>query len=349
MGQDARSTAKKLVQLGLLAYLLAAVLYTTSYLLTAPWSSVLYLSPSIRKPRSSSYAAGAHSVAVPRVDLISQVARAQESLDEDERTAFLTSLLANDDLLFWPNTPSSTQHTSFREETFLAKAFSQSMHPTRIIPFFYKATGPIDEGDVTITTLVTSNRFKVLKKLVEKYQGPISVTIHIPMPPSIFESSSAYSQFLTAVESLEDLYNSSPHFATYVDVHLALSPFSGIGSTRKDPGTTEGGRQFNVWRNVARLFARTEFVMMLDVDFAVCTDWRSTIRTAIIHHSNSDLAMENTLPGPRFPINATMDAEIFSQLRAGAAALVIPAFEYVKQEDGIDQTTFPRDKSVRFA
>ncbi|KAG1903243.1 uncharacterized protein F5891DRAFT_935993, partial [Suillus fuscotomentosus] len=37
-----------------------------------------------------------------------------------------------------------------------------------------------------------------------------------------------------------------------INIHLVLTPFD---------------RQLNTWRNAARLFTRTEFVMMLDVDF----------------------------------------------------------------------------------
>lgn len=57
------------------------------------------------------------------------------------------------------------------EDLFLSKAFSQSMHPSKIVPFFYRAAGDFDREDITITTLVTSNRFKVFAELVENYQG----------------------------------------------------------------------------------------------------------------------------------------------------------------------------------
>ncbi|KAI0823147.1 glycosyl-transferase for dystroglycan-domain-containing protein [Trametes gibbosa] len=95
----------------------------------------------------------------------------------------------------------------------------------------------------------------------------------------------------------------------YVDVHLALSP-----SVPSPEG--EGGRQFNVWRNAARLFARTEFVMMLDVDFAVCTDWRGAVRDA--------------LRAAALPIRRPLTR---SRLPGGVNS-------YVKQEAGVDQRTF---------
>ncbi len=89
-----------------------------------------------------------------------------------------------------------------------------------------------------------------------------------------------------------------------VDVHLVLDPFE---------------RQFNLWRNIARLYARTDFVMMLDVDFSVCTDFRSRILES---------------------------QDVISKLRTGDVALVVPAFEFTNQKDGIDPGTFPRNKEV---
>lgn len=78
----------------------------------------------------------------------------------------------------------------------------------------------------------------------------------------------------------------------WVDVHLILDNFD---------------RQFNMWRNAARLFARTNYVMMLDVDFAVCTGFRQRLLAS---------------------------KEMMGMLRAGDAAFVVPAFEYVVAEDG---------------
>jgi len=54
---------------------------------------------------------------------------------------------------------------------FLSKAFAGSMHPMKIFPYFYKASETFDEDDITITTLVTPNRFEVLRKLAMRYEG----------------------------------------------------------------------------------------------------------------------------------------------------------------------------------
>ncbi|KAI0358970.1 hypothetical protein OH77DRAFT_1420483 [Trametes cingulata] len=234
---------------------------------------------------------------------------------------------------------------ALREETMLSKAFSEAMHPTRIIPFYFKASGSIDADDVTITTLVTSNRFRVLKQLVERYRGPISVTIHIPLPLHSFASLGPDHPSKTALNNLHALYASSPLFSEFVDVHLALSPFTSALSGGRVPSPEgEGGRQFNVWRNAARLFARSDFVMMLDVDFAVCTDWRGAVRDALRAAATPPIRhAARTAPKGRNGINS---ADMVRMLREGTAALVVPAFEYVKQEEGVDQRTFPADKEA---
>ncbi|ORY75618.1 glycosyl-transferase for dystroglycan-domain-containing protein [Leucosporidium creatinivorum] len=192
-----------------------------------------------------------------------------------------------------PRTP-----TAISEDHFLSLSFSNSLQPSKVIPYYYRASDPdridFDKEDITITTLVTSNRFEVFQRLVERYQGPVSATVHV-------SDTNAHSELL---RSLDKLYNSSPYMKKYVDIHLVYDPFD---------------RQFNMWRNVAKFFARTEYVMMLDVDFWLCTDFRSRI---------------------------TGSAEIMARLKGGLAAFVVPAFEFHKQADGVDPTTFPADKAA---
>ena len=195
---------------------------------------------------------------------------------------------------------------------FLSKAFMTSMRPSNIKPYFYRAKGHFEGDDVTVTTLITSNRFEVFPRLVEKYQGraipllciliinfssigPISVTVHIKDVAEHVQE---------VLETLHEMYTSSEAMQTFVDVHLVVDAFD---------------RQFNTWRNIARLFARTDYVMMLDIDFYLCTDFRSVIRQSFA---------------------------ISSQLREGRAALVVPAFEYIDYHEGTNYATFPRKKSV---
>lgn len=65
------------------------------------------------------------------------------------------------------------------QDLFLSKAFSNSMRPSKIIPYFYRANGDYDREDITITTLITSNRFQVFSRLVEKYEGEQLFTISV--------------------------------------------------------------------------------------------------------------------------------------------------------------------------
>lgn len=138
------------------------------------------------------------------------------------------------------------------------------------------------------------DKIKLINWLTNPNTGPISVTVHAT------DDQDRY----TFLSELHALYTSDHLFLQHVDVHLVLDKFE---------------RQLNLWRNVARFYARTDFVMMLDVDFALCTDFRSRVRS---------------------------NAEIMGRLYQGNVALVIPAFEHSKQIAGTDADQFPKDKDV---
>ncbi|KAG0373235.1 hypothetical protein BGX24_011964 [Mortierella sp. AD032] len=174
------------------------------------------------------------------------------------------------------------------EDFYLSKVYSTAMQPSKVMPYYFKAEGVFDKEEVTITTLITENRFGVFKKLVRNYRGPISVSIWI-------RDDEFKDQHFTA---LHELYDSEPLLRQYVDFHVVVDRFD---------------FQLNMWRNVARLFARTDYFMLLDVDFHICTDLRK-------HLQESPKARE--------------------LLRQGAA-LVLPAFEYTNEDDGVDSATFP--------
>ncbi|KAF8897102.1 glycosyltransferase family 49 protein [Gymnopilus junonius] len=185
------------------------------------------------------------------------------------------------------------------EQLLVSLAFATSMRPSDIRPYFYRAAGLFDVDDITVTTLITSNRFKVFARLVEKYRGPISVTVHIRDVEEHVQE---------VLLSLHEMYTSSETMKTFVDVHLVIDGFD---------------RQFNTWRNLARLFARTNFVMMLDIDFYPCTDFRSVIKR--------------------------LSGKLSDKLFAGRAALVVPAFEYWDFHEGTDYANFPPAKSSLLA
>ncbi|KAI8969246.1 glycosyl-transferase for dystroglycan-domain-containing protein [Mycotypha africana] len=162
-----------------------------------------------------------------------------------------------------------------------------------VTPYYFKASHITTSQDITLATLVTRNRFQVLSRLATNYQGPISAAIHVLDDD----------EKLATIRELVKIYSTNPDMQKYVDVHLIIDKFD---------------RQFNMWRNIAKLFTRTDYLMMLDVDFHLCTNFRKTI------FSNKN---------------------IFDMLASGKTALVVPAFEYINQKDGMDWRTFPTKKS----
>jgi glycosyltransferase-like protein LARGE len=163
-----------------------------------------------------------------------------------------------------------------------------------VIPYYLKAKSISKKNDITLATLVTRNRFQVLARLAKNYKGPISAAIHITDD----------TEKSATMQELTDTYQKNPDMQKYVDVHLIVDKYD---------------RQFNMWRNVAKLFTRTDYLMMLDVDFHLCTDFRKSIFN---------------------------NPETTALLASGKAAIVVPAFEYVDQKDGNDWHTFPREKQT---
>lgn len=312
-----------------LCFVSASVVYTTIVIFVSPLVSlapkVFGSSPgsasssrffvadvkrSILQPLSQVSNDGERSISKPVYPFISQQ-------DSTERIA----VAPIPPLFNWVSSKFTLQHglghsepIAVDERTVLSKAFSNSMRPSNVLPYFYRAYGSFNRDDITVTTLITSNRFEVFARLVDKYKGlylilffsihhgkpcsgPISVTVHITDIDVHVQA---------VLDSLHDMYTSSDYMARYVDVHLVMDAFD---------------RQFNTWRNIARLFARTDYVMMLDIDFYPCTDFRDVARSAL---------------------NST----ILKKLDMGRAALVVPAFEYADFHDGTRYVEFPNNKAV---
>lgn len=60
---------------------------------------------------------------------------------------------------------------SREERVLLSKIFAGAPPFTQVIPYYYQRQEFFDEDDLTITTLVSVDRFPVLSRLVEAYQG----------------------------------------------------------------------------------------------------------------------------------------------------------------------------------
>jgi hypothetical protein len=187
-------------------------------------------------------------------------------------------------------TDSADESTS--EDIVLSKVFAEAMGPSKVIPYYFKATERIDSEEITMATLVTYNRFKVLSRLASHYKGPISAAIHV--------NDDHTKEHI--IKDLHQLYADNPDMGRYVDLHLVIDNFD---------------RQFNMWRNVAKFFARTNYIMMLDVDFYLCTDFRKSLKK---------------------------QPHLMELLRSGKGAIVVPAFEYIDESDGEDWNVFPKTK-----
>jgi glycosyltransferase-like protein LARGE len=173
-----------------------------------------------------------------------------------------------------------------------SKLFSNSMRASNITPYYSRASSFFYNEDITISTIVTHDRFPVISRLATRYKGPISAVIHV--------NDDENKQNI--LKQLDETISNNPDMEKYVDIHLIIDRFD---------------RQFNMWRNAAKLYARTDYIMMLDIDFYPCTDFRN-----------------HFLRNP----------ELMDMLRQGRTAFVVPAFEYLDHADGVDYTQFPKSK-----
>lgn len=173
------SRVARFLQISLAMYTSIAVLYTTHHFALSPaysiLSSLLTGSPHETSPSPWLSLFSDPFTAPARYN---QPANAVASFTSRQELQFLN---ISNEIIYW--TPSQLVEKysvvenaavlpiTMTEDSFLSKAFSQSMRPSKIVPFFYRATGGFDKDDITITTLITSNRFKVFAQLVENYEG----------------------------------------------------------------------------------------------------------------------------------------------------------------------------------
>lgn len=145
----------QIIQLFILFYVIVAVLYASHFLLVSPLCTVLSFLLNRSLP--------------PWYIWPSSPIEPQLSLDP------IPSLSG---VVEWRSSKVSLEHNLGHWQSvltdgdlFLSKTLSSSMQPSRTIPYFYRANGTFDFDDITITTLITSNRFQVFRRLVERYQG----------------------------------------------------------------------------------------------------------------------------------------------------------------------------------
>jgi hypothetical protein len=63
----------------------------------------------------------------------------------------------------------TSEHVS--EPNLKSKLFSSALGPSTLKPYYYKAQHLVHQKDITLSTLVTRNRFPVLGRLASHYKG----------------------------------------------------------------------------------------------------------------------------------------------------------------------------------
>ncbi|KAF9126782.1 hypothetical protein BGW39_006351 [Mortierella sp. 14UC] len=133
-------------------------------------------------------------------------------------------------------------------------AFSTPDITDNIQPFFVRSEANPRPDEITLATFVPQDDLSELIRLVEHFPGPISAVLHIDHPSDEPGASNPISRLHTMRASNLKIRNQ-------VDIHLITTP-----QTHRRPLSTTVQQQSNLHRNLARFFARTDFVLLLDAD-----------------------------------------------------------------------------------
>ncbi|CAG8546136.1 7373_t:CDS:2 [Funneliformis mosseae] len=162
------------------------------------------------------------------------------------------------------NSPLSEMTNKLRflkSHTYSPHSLTDSIHP-----YYIRAQSNFNPDDITVITFVTNNRLDELVRLAEIWQGPISATLHIPSKIGLTDP-----LIVETINSLKKIYKSKPSLKNQIDIHLITGPSSSLNETLLPTPT-------NFHMNLARFFARTEFVFFLDFDTWPTTETHSNIK-----------------------------------------------------------------------
>ncbi|KAF9979224.1 hypothetical protein BGZ73_004110 [Actinomortierella ambigua] len=121
-----------------------------------------------------------------------------------------------------------------------------------IKPFFIRAENDPDKDDITLATFVPQDDLSELALLADHFSGPISAVLHLDQPIDLPGTANP------TINRLKTLLAGNAKLRKQVDIHLITTP-----QTHRQYVTMQ---QTNLHRNLARFFARTDFVMLLDAD-----------------------------------------------------------------------------------
>ncbi|KAI8370358.1 velvet factor-domain-containing protein [Radiomyces spectabilis] len=140
----------------------------------------------------------------------------------------------------------------------MSKLFSKTEYAAaeNVQPFWLKSAQPPMPDDVSIVTAVTLNTWPELVRLAQHWKGPISATLHVPSDENT----------ASELQSIQHLYQQEPPLFNHVDIHLAFTA-----------GQLSIQFPRNAERNLARLFARTDFVMDIPSHIVPASELRKTL------------------------------------------------------------------------
>ncbi|KAF9359660.1 hypothetical protein BGX26_011814 [Mortierella sp. AD094] len=209
--------------------------------------------------------------------------------------------------------------------TILSKMFTFSSPDItdNIQPFFVRSESTPQPDEITLATFVQQDELSELIKLVEHFPGPISAVLHVDYPTN--EPGA-----LNPITRLHTMRNSNPKIRNQVDIHLITTP-----QTHRRPASTTVQQQSNLHRNLARFFARSDFVLLLDADgslpatdvaksFKDNSQWMEKLRTGNVF----------VLPGFNVSMAAPTSDNAVSQENTGLVP-VLKATELPSDKDSL--------------
>ncbi|KAF9909646.1 hypothetical protein EC991_008304 [Linnemannia zychae] len=194
-------------------------------------------------------------------------------------------------------------------------AFSTPDITDNIQPFFVRSEANPRPDEITLATFVPQNDLSELIRLVEHFPGPISAVLHIDHPSDEPGGSNPISR-------LHTMRASNPKIRSQVDIHLITTP-----QTHRRPLSTTVQQQSNLHRNLARFFARTDFVLLLDSDGSLpATDISKSFRD--YPQWMEKLRTGNVFVVPGFNVSMTAEGGAPSTLEDEEVTDLTPALKY---------------------